>query len=448
MKSLSYWSKRLAALAALALLSLHFNPLFAQENPEKMDWFQQAKLGIFIHWGIYSVNGIDESWSFFNDYIRYEDYMKQTAGFTAANYDPQKWAKLIKESGAKYAVLTAKHHDGVALWDTQASDLSVVKKTPAGKDLVGPFMQALEDQGLKKGIYFSVLDWSHPDYDRKTREAFRYKNDPQRFKKFTDFNFAQLTELSTQFKPDLYWFDGDWEHKPEEWRSAELKKKLLGYNPNLIINSRLGPGFGDYATPEQGVPVSRPKESYWELCMTMNNSWGYQGNDHQYKSPSELLRIFVDCLHMGGNLLLDFGPKPDGSIPVEAENILKEFGRWTSKHESAIYNTQAGIPDGHVYAPTALSPDKTILYIYLDYKVNESLAIKGLKNKIQRVWVVGNGTKLQSREVGKMYWSAVPGMKYIDIPEHVYDKDITVLAVLLDGPVDLYREHGQVIESN
>ena len=123
---------------------------FSQENPDKMEWFKDAKLGIFIHWGIYSVNGIDESWSFFNDYISYEDYMKQLDGFTASKYDPEKWAKLIKQSGAKYAVLTAKHHDGVALWDTKESDLSVVKKTPAGKDLVGPLMNALEKEGIKK----------------------------------------------------------------------------------------------------------------------------------------------------------------------------------------------------------------------------------------------------------------------------------------------------------
>ena len=227
-------------------------------------------------------------------------------------------------------------------------------------------MKALENEGLKKGIYFSVLDWSHPDYDRNTRNTFRYKNDPARFQKFVNFNFQQLEELSTQYNPDLYWFDGDWEHKPEEWKSADLKKKLQSYNPNVLINSRLGPGYGDYETPEQGVPVTRPNSEYLELCMTMNNSWGYQGNDTHYKSPSELLRIFVDCLHMGGNLLLDFGPKPDGSVPEEAENILKEFGRWTTKQESAIYETKAGIPDGHVYAPTTLSPDKTILYIYLD----------------------------------------------------------------------------------
>ncbi|WP_215224391.1 alpha-L-fucosidase [Echinicola shivajiensis] len=439
--------KKIAGLVFCVIL-LAGKVLGQDERESKMEWFGDAKLGIFIHWGIYSVNGIDESWSFFNDYISYEDYMKQLDRFTAENYDPEKWAKLIKSSGAKYAVLTAKHHDGVALWDSKVGDLTVVKKSPAGRDLVGPFMKALENEGLKKGIYYSVLDWSHPDYDRQTRTKYRYKNDPKRFQKFVDFNFKQLEELSMSYNPDLYWFDGDWEHKAEEWKSKELKDQLLEWNPNLIINSRIGGGLGDYDTPEQGVPVARPSSKYWELCLTMNNSWGYQHNDHAYKSPSELLRVFVDCLHMGGNLLLDIGPKPDGTIPEEAENILNEFGRWTTKHESAIYDTQAGIPEGHVYAPTTLSKDKKILYIYLDYKVNESLVIKGLKNKINRIWVVGNGTKLEHREVGKMYWSQVPGLKYIDIPDNVYDKDITVLAVLLDGEVDLYREKGQVIESN
>jgi alpha-L-fucosidase len=441
--------KKLTKLV-ITVFTIVFTPvlLHAQEKEEKMEWFAKAKLGIFIHWGIYSVNGIDESWSFFNNYISHEDYMKQASGFTASRYNPEEWARLIKKSGAKYAVLTAKHHDGMALWNTQASNLNVITQTPAGRDLVSPFMAALEKEGIKKGIYFSVLDWSHPDYDRKTREIFRYQNDPERFRKFTEFNFKQLNELSTRFDPDLYWFDGDWEHSPEEWRSAELKQQLLSQNPNLIINSRLGPGFGDYATPEQGVPVSKPASEHWELCLTMNDSWGYQGNDKKYKTPNELLRIFVDCLHMGGNLLLDFGPKPDGTVPEEAQTILEEFGRWTTKHQTAIYETQAGIPEGHIYAPTTLSQDKTILYIYLDYQVNETLAIKGLKNKINRVWVVGNGTKLEHREVGKQYWSNVPGMKYITIPDHVYDKEITVLAVLLDGPVALYREEGQVIESN
>jgi len=433
----------------LCFFMLISSSLFAQKKEEnKMNWFEEAKLGVFIHWGIYSVNGIDESWSFFNEYISHEDYMKQLSGFTAKKYDPEKWATLIKNSGAKYAVLTSKHHDGVALWDSKVSDLTVVKKTPANKDLVKPFMEALEKNGIKKGLYYSVLDWSHPDYDRKTRSEFRYQNDPIRFQKFVDFNFAQLKELSQQFKPDLYWFDGDWEHSAEEWKSQELKNTLLSYSPNLIINSRIGGNLGDYATPEQGVPVTRPKSTYWELCLTTNNNWGFQPTDIHYKTSSELLRIFVDCLNKGGNLLMNIGPLPDGTIPIEAESILQEFGRWTSKHETAIYTTKAGIPEGHVYAPTTLSEDGTILYIYLDYRVNESLAIKGLKNKVNRIWVVGNGTKLNYKSVGKQYWSDVPGILYIDIPNHVYDPAVTVLAVLLDGPVDLYREAGHVIESN
>jgi len=151
---------------------------------------------------------------------------------------------------------------------------------------------------------------------------------------------------------------------------------------------------------------------------------------------------------MGGNLLLDIAPKPDGTIPTEQVHILKGLGRWTQKHKEAIYGTRAGIPHGHFNGYTALSKDKTTLYLYVDNKPNGPLLIKGLKNKINRVWVVGNGTKLSHKVVGKQYWSNVPGLLYIDLPEKVQDKDVTVIAILLKGKVDLYREKGQVIESN
>jgi alpha-L-fucosidase len=156
----------------------------------------------------------------------------------------------------------------------------------------------------------------------------------------------------------------------------------------------------------------------------------------------------VDCISMGGNLLLDIGPKPDGTIPEEQVAILKELGRWTNKHEAAIYGTRAGIPQGHFNGYTALSKDKTILYLYVDNKPNGSLLIKGLKNPVNRIWVVGNGTKLNYNVVGKQYWSDVPGLLYIDLPEEVQDKEVTVIAIQLNGAVDLYREKGQVIENN
>jgi len=414
---------------------------------KKMEWFSNAKLGIFIHWGIYAVNGIDESWSFYNDYISYEDYMKQLNGFNAKKFNADFWTDLIKESGAKYAVLTTKHHDGVALWDTKFSDLNVVDKTPAKRDLVEEFSKSLRKKDLKLGLYYSILDWSHTDYPNHTKTQKRYSEDPKRWGNFVKFNFNQLNELSTKFNPDLYWFDGDWEQSAEKWKSKELRDALLKINPKVILNSRLR-GYGDYATPEQGLPITRPKKDHWELCMTMNDSWGYQHNDHNYKTSNQIIRILVECISMGGNLLLDIGPKADGTIPEEQVQILKDLGKWTSKHESAVYETVAGIPHGHFYGPTALSKDKTILYLYVENKPNGAIAIKGLKNNVNRIWVVGDGTKLDYNVSGKQYWSATPGILYIDLPEKVQDKDVTVIAVLLDGAVDLYREQGQVIESN
>lgn len=435
----------------IALSPLRAQEIAKQETPEqkdkRMEWFSQAKLGIFIHWGIYAVKGVSESWSFFNNYLPYDEYMNQAGGFTASKYDPKAWVDLIKESGAQYTVITTKHHDGVALWDTKVGDLSTVKSTPAKRDLIAPFVKEVRKQGLHLGFYYSLLDWSHPDYPNKTRTEVRYKDDPARWAKFNKFNFGQLAELNKTWKPDLYWFDGDWEQSAEAWNSKGIVDLLRSDNKNVIINSRIQ-GYGDYATPEQGVPVVRPEDKYWELCMTMNDSWGYQHTDSNYKSPYILLRTFVDCLSNGGNLLLDIGPKEDGTIPEEQVAILKEFGRWTKKHKEAVYDTRAGIPAEHFQGYTTLNKAGDILYLYLPYKPNGVVEVKGLVNKVNRVWVVGNGAMLSYKVYNKNYWSDVPGNLYIDVPEQVQDSQITVLAVLLDGPVKLYRGVGRVIESN
>ena len=444
-----------AALMGYLLASPHANvcaqTVLKQETQEekdkRMEWFHDAKLGIFIHWGIYAVKGVSESWSFFNNYLPYEEYMSQKDGFTASKYNPKEWVDLIKESGAQYTVITTKHHDGMAMWDTKAGDLSVVKSTPAKRDLIAPFAEEVRKQGLHLGLYYSLLDWSHPDYPNKTRTEVRYKDDPARWEKFVKFNMAQLKELNITWKPDLYWFDGDWEQSAERWRSTEIVKLLRSDNPGVIINSRIQ-GYGDYATPEQGVPVVRPADKYWELCMTINDSWGYQHNDTNYKSPYIMLRTFVDCLSMGGNLLMDIGPREDGTIPEEQVAVLKEFGRWTKKHKEAIYDTRAGIPNEHFQGYTTLNKAGDILYLYLPYKPNGVVEVKGLVNKVNRVWVVGDGSMLSYKIYNKNYWSAVPGNLYINVPDHVLDPQITVLAVLLDGPIKLYRGEGQVISSN
>jgi alpha-L-fucosidase len=443
MKSGSYTGKRIFLLILIILSAEYVNPLKAQETEkekaERMQWFKDARLGIFIHWGIYAVNGIDESWSFYNGYISWEDYMKQLKGFSASEYKPEEWASLIKESGAGYAVLTSKHHDGVALWDTKVGELSVVKKTPAGRDLVTPFAEALRKNGLKLGIYYSLLDWSNTDYPNFTKNIKRYENDSIRWKRFDNFNHGQISELGINFNPDLWWFDGDWEQSAGKWRASEIRKKILDRNPAAIINSRLQ-GYGDYATPEQGLPVKPPLDKYWELCMTINDSWGYQQNDKEFKSPGQIIKIFAECLSKGGNMLLDIGPRANGTIPAEEVNVLKELGKWTKKNAEAIYGTESGLPAGYFYGPSTLSKDSTTLYLFIHGNPKQEVMLEGVKNIINRIYVVGNGTKLTWKEYLKPYWSSNAGLIFIEVPVSVLDEYITVHAVVLDGKLQVQKQ--------
>ncbi|HLP35775.1 alpha-L-fucosidase [Lacibacter sp.] len=409
---------------------------------EKMQWFADAKLGIFIHAGIYAVNGIDESWSFHNKKISYVDYMKQLKGFTLKNYDPAAWADLIQESGARYSVITTKHHDGVAMYDTKMNKLSTVQATPSKKDMIKPFFEELRKRNIKCGAYFSLLDWSHPDYPGFLNDSSRYKivNDYERWNRFRSFFQGQIKEINSMFKPDLWWFDGDWERSAEEWESQKVRNMILSVNPNAIINGRLQ-GYGDYDTPEQNFPVSRPKFNWWELCMTTNDNWGFH-HDNNWKTPYEVISIFVDAISNGGNLLLDMGPMEDGTIPAEQVNVLKELGAWNKRNGEAIFNTIGGIPQGHFYGPTTLSKDSSTLYLFLHGSSGGNIMIKGLDNKVQDITVLGNNAKLSHKIVGKISWSHVPGLVYVNVPQNVLEKYITVVKIKLDKPVKLYRGQG------
>ncbi len=482
----------------------------------KMQWFADAKLGIFIHWGIYAVEGTSESWSFHSRNTTYPYYMGQLKGFTAEKYNPKAWAALIKESGAQYAVITTQHHDGVALWNTQqltpntpwslsASEplklqkpslwnaklpLSVVAQSPAKRDVIAPFAAALREEGLKFGAYYSLLDWSHNDYPGFFKDQGRYKlaEDTVRWQRFLRFMHAQIGELSSQFQPDLFWFDGDWEHSNAEWNAPKIRQDILAANPNAIMNGRLQ-GYGDYATPEQNMPISRPMRmgldgkahsTLWELCMTSNDNWGWRPNDTLMKTSNEVIRIFSECLGMGGNLLLDIGPKADGTITAEQTKLLRDLGRWTSKHAEAIYGSLAGLPGGHFYGPSTMSKDSTILYLFLtqvqgmprddkyleeealEEAINEvlgkagedaieidggsgmkcSVMVKGLRNEIVSAEVMGVEGKLNPKVVGKISWSSVPGTVFMEVPVDALDSDVTVLKLKLNGPLRLYNGAG------
>ena len=410
---------------------------------QKMQWFADAKLGIFIHTGIYAVDGVDESWSFFNKKMSHQDYMKQLGGFTMNRYDPAAWADLIQESGARYAVITTKHHDGVALYDTKMNELSCVKATPAKRDIVQPFFEELRKRNLKCGAYFSLIDWTHPDYPGFTKDSNKYTlyDDYDRWNRFRSFFQGQIREIGAQFKPDLWWFDGDWEHSAEEWEAEKVRHLILSNNPTAIINGRLQ-GYGDYETPEQNFPVSRPAWNWWELCMTINDNWGYQQRDRNWKTPYEIISILVDVVSNGGNLLLDIGPKADGTIPGEQVQVLRELGAWNKVNGEAIFDTRPGIPQGHFYGPTTLSKDSSTLYLFLHGRNAGPVLLKGLSNKIEAISILGSDAPVAHKIVGKISWSSVPGLVYIDVPEKSLDRYVTVLKLKLDGPVRLYAGRG------
>ena len=424
-------------------------------------WFPQAKLGIFLHWGIYAVKPTGESWPIFLNEIPYDDYMAQRHGFTASNYNPAEWARLFREAGAGYAVLTTKHHDGVALWDTAVSDLSTVKSTPAARDLVGPYCDALRAEGLKVGLYYSHLDWSHPDYatlpkdvplhdtgDAANASPWNFReNNPVAWERFLQFHRAQLKELCDRYQPNLFWFDGDWDRTSEQWRMAELRDQLKSWSPGVVLNSRMK-GYGDYATPEQGLPTETP-DGPWEFCMTCNDHWGYHGADKNYKTIRQFLWYFAQCFSRGGNLLLNFGPAEDGTFPPEQLAIFKGLARWNKKHHDAIFPTVAGLPYGHFDGPTTLSADRTTIYLFCFNRPVESLPVVGIRNTITSVRVLGPGTDLPHRKKGGAAWLSIPGVLWIDAPaEADLDPDATVIEIKLDGPLDLFRGLGGAVELN
>ncbi|WZL80549.1 alpha-L-fucosidase [Vallitaleaceae bacterium 9-2] len=425
-------------------------------------WFEQAKLGIFIHYGIYAVDSVSESWSFYHDRVPYDQYMSQLERFSAKNFDAKKWADLIEKSGAKYAVLTTKHHDGVALFDTKHSDLSVMKKTPAKRDIVKEYAQALREKDIRVGMYYSLIDWSHPDYasvyeggkvPKDLENANRYsgptdgKQDTKAWERFMAFNRNQLGEVLGNYgKVDLVWFDGDWERSAEQWGLPEFKAYLKSYNQDLIVNSRLC-GYGDYKTPEQGLPITRP-DGPWEFCTTVNDSWGYIDRDKHYKSLNQIIHMFCDCISMGGNMLLDIGPMEDGTIVEQEQQLLLGLGEWVKAHEEAIFGTHDGVMTRYYPGGSTLSEDEETLYLFVHDEPKESICLKGLCNKIKKVSVLHSGKELTYDIHGGVPWFNIPGTTWIDLTKEDCHKNTTVVKLELEGKIDMYGGSGAVVTHN
>ena len=329
----------------------------------RMEWYINARFGLFLHWGLYAIPARGE-WVRSFERIPNEDYDPLMGQFDPTTCDMRAWMAAAKGAGMKYAVLTAKHHDGFCLFDSAYTDFKSTN-APAGRDFVREFLDAAREFGLRAGLYFSLIDWRHPDFphygDRNhpMRDDPSYSNEGRDFGRYLDFMHAQVRELCTNYgKLDLLWFDFSYDDmRGETWRATDLIEMVRSLQPHVIIDNRLevsGEGFGslaackptpyhgDFVSPEQIVPPYGLRDAegnplIWESCVTMNNHWGYCANDHYYKPASMLIRKLVECVSKGGNLLLNVGPDATGRFPAESLAILKEIGAWMDKNGESVY---------------------------------------------------------------------------------------------------------------
>jgi alpha-L-fucosidase len=393
-------------------------PEGAQENPaikdrdSRMKWWHEARFGMFIHFGLYSVLGRHE-WAMELEGIPVTEYQLLAKRFNPKPHAARAWAKLAKTAGMKYMVMTTKHHEGFCLFDTKTTNYSAPQQA-AGRDLVAEFVEAARAEGLGVGFYYSLMDWHHPDGVLcKTNAAAR--------RRFVDYVHEHVGELCTNYgKVDILWYDVNWPLTTEEWEAQKLNNIVRGLQPDILINNRSGIPE-DFQTPEQHVQAS---DSPWEACMTMNDSWGYQRSDDDWKSAKSLIRNLLNCARDQGNYLLNIGPKPDGSIPEQSIRILTAVGKWMDKHGDLIHRAELCKVKQSAFAQ--FTRQGNTLYIHAYFWPGEMLSIGGLQQKVlsAKFYPGGQAVKFEQQDYR---------VRFIGLPASAPDPIATVLAVECDG---------------
>lgn len=367
-------------------------------------WFQNARFGLFLHWGLYAIPAKGE-WYASIQKIPPEDYQKYFEQFNPSDFDPGSWARDAKAAGMQYAVLTAKHHEGFCLFDSAYTDYKSTL-APIGRDLVREYLEAFRAEGLRVGLYYSLVDWHHPDYP-----AFHDPFHPQRgsalrkeercdFDRYLDYMHSQVRELCTNYgKLDLLWFDFSYEqHSGEDWRASQLVDMVRTLQPGILLNSRLEasggdlgslrtdaptPWAGDFANPEQIIPPAplttlSGQPICWEACQTMNESFGFKNEDVFYKSPGVLIQQLVDCVSKGGNYLLNVGPDARGNFPAPARRILRELGEWMRLNGKSIYGCGAASRRISAFGCRTTAKENKV-YLHILHRPVGPLAVSGLQ---------------------------------------------------------------------
>jgi len=347
----------LAAAPAPAKNQSPAEKLALSDLDSRMQWFNHDRFGMFIHWGLYSTLGGEwkgkkvkgyAEWIQASADIPSAEYAPIAKNFNPAQYDPEKWVVAAKNAGMKYIVITTKHHEGFCLWPSDVTTFDVADATPFKRDILKELSAACKKHGIKFGTYYSIIDWHHPSQMPTPGVKGHWKKwgnptmKPGQKKVYVDYMKAQIKELITRYDSDILWFDGDWTGwwTPED--GDDLYRYIRGIKPSIIINNRVSKRRKfkyDYGTPENVTP-GKALDYYWEACWTMNHTWGYSKHDHRWKSDRVLIQKLVDIASKGGNLLLNVGPKGDGTIQPEAYNGLKALGDWMKVNGESIYGSK------------------------------------------------------------------------------------------------------------
>jgi alpha-L-fucosidase len=400
---------RTAIIALFALASFAVRPLAAQletkpEHDARMQWWREARFGLFIHWGLYAVpagewNGKTNygEWIRNNAQIPLAVYDKFVGQFNPVEFDAEAWVRMARDAGMKYIVITSKHHDGFALFDSKVSDFDVMA-TPFKRDILKELAAACKKQGMTLCFYHSIMDWHHPDY--LPRREWEEKDRPATgavFGRYIEYMKAQLKELIKNYGPlGVLWFDGEWEKTWTEAYGKDLYRYVRSLQPTIIVNNRVGAsrsgmeGFsqdresaGDFGTPEQQIPATGLPGVDWETCMTMNDNWGYNRADRNWKSTSQIVRMLVDIASKGGNYLLNVGPTAEGVFPQPSIDRLREIGAWMKVNGEAVYGTQASpfksLAWGRATQKAVAGGTRLYLHVF-DWPSDGKLAVPGLSS--------------------------------------------------------------------
>jgi alpha-L-fucosidase len=418
MKKAVFVSLILSALISLNAISQSRNIIWdetPEQKKERLQWWTHDRFGMFIHWGIYALPARHE-WVKQRERITNEDYQKYFDNFNPDLYNPREWAKMAREAGMKYVVLTAKHHDGFCLFESAYTDYNSMN-TPYGKDLIREYVEAFRAEGMGVGFYYSLIDWHHPHFtiDRvhpqrtDSRKEYDRMNKGRDMSIYREYMKNQVRELMTNYgKIDIIWLDysypGEFGKGHVDWGSVELLKMVRELQPEILVNDRLdlkeyADGW-DFTTPEQFKVQSWPEidgeKIPWETCQTLSGSWGYYRDEHTWKNNRQLLVLLIESVSKGGNVLLNVGPTARGNIDYRAEEALKNMGEWMKFNSRSIYGcTQA--PDefeAPEHSILTYNPETNRLYIHLiDYPIT-NYRLPGMKGKVKYAQFLHDASEL------------------------------------------------------